>query len=52
MITNQACDVHHPRPVRSQERKEDFGLDFTLKGTVPDPKAFALKCDEVMKPRQ
>jgi len=44
--------VHHARPVRGQEREEDLRFDFTLKGTVPDTKAFALKHDEVMKPRQ
>ncbi len=52
MITDQTYDVHHARPVRSQECKEDLRLDFTLKGAVPDPKAFTLKCDEVVKPGQ
>jgi hypothetical protein len=50
MKANQTCDVHHARPIRGQERKEDLRFDFTLKGAVPDPKAFALKCDEVVKP--
>ena len=44
--------MHHARPIRGQEGEEDLGFDFMLKGTVPDTKAFALKRDEVMKPRQ
>jgi hypothetical protein len=44
--------VHHARPIRGQEHKEDLRFDFTLKGTVPDTKAFTLKHNKVMEPRQ
>ncbi len=52
MITNQTCDVHYARSVYSQKCKEDLRFNFMLKGTVPDPKAFMLKCNEMVKPRQ
>jgi len=52
MITDQICDVHHARPIRGQECEEDLRLDFMLKGAVPDPKAFVLKRDKVVKPGQ
>ena len=52
MIAHEPSDVHHTRPISSNQHEEDLGSIFALKCSVPDLQPLLLKCDQMLKPRK
>jgi hypothetical protein len=48
MVAHKSSDMHHARSISHKQRKEYFGMYFTLQRSVPDPKSLFLECHQML----